>query len=68
MKSFKKFIEEDGMGGGAVGGAPANAVSSGAIAGVGYPPGSKFGEPGVYPRKKKTVVMGKVQKRKPPKI
>lgn len=48
MKSFKEFINEDGMAGGIAG--PTNAVSSGAIAGT----GGKGGEPGVNLRKKKS--------------
>lgn len=64
MKTFKEFINEDGMGGGAVASAgPTNVVGGGAIAGT----GGKGGEPGVYLKKKKTpVLMG--LRRKPPKI
>lgn len=50
MKTFKEFIAEDGMGGGA---APANSAGGGAIAGIGI---GKQGEPGVLPRKKKKSV------------
>ena len=49
MKSFKQFINEDGMGGGAIAAGPTNVVGSGAIAGS----GGKGGEPGVYLRKSK---------------
>ena len=50
MKTFKQFINEDGMGGGAIASAgPTNVVGSGAIAGS----GGKGGEPGVYLRKRK---------------
>ena len=31
MKSFKQFINEDGMGGGAIAAGPTNVVGSGAI-------------------------------------
>ena len=53
--------------GGIGGGAPTNAVGTGAIAGTGQPPGSKSGEPGVS-RKKKVAnpVMARFA-RKPPK-
>lgn len=63
MKSFKEFISEDGMGGGAIASAgPTNVVGSGAIAGS----GGKGGEPGVdLKRKKRNPVMGYVR-RKPP--
>ena len=51
MKTFKQYIEEDGMGGAVVSG-PTNTASSGQIASVGQPVNSKFGEPGVGKRKK----------------
>lgn len=62
IKSFKQFINEDGMGGGAVVSAgPSNVVGSGAIAGS----GGKGGEPGVHlPRRKNSPVMGTMNKRK----
>jgi hypothetical protein len=62
MKTFKQFINEDGMGGGAIASAgPSNVVGSGAIAGS----GGAGGEPGVHlPRKKKSPVMGTMYKRK----
>ena len=62
MKSFKEFINEDGMGAGAVAGGPTNVVGSGAIAGS----GGKGGEPGVHLKKKKAhnPVMLPVGKRK----
>ena len=49
MKSFKQFINEDGMGGGAIAAGPTNVVGGGAIAGS----GGKGGEPGVDLRKRK---------------
>jgi len=52
MKRFKQFVKEDGMGAGAVSAGPTNVTSSGAVAGMGQPPGSKSGEPGVSPKKK----------------
>jgi len=52
MKSFKQFINEDGMGAGAVAGGPTNVVGGGAIAGS----GGKGGEPGVDLRKRKKKV------------
>lgn len=60
MKSFKQFILEDGM---AVPG-PTNVVSGGGIAGT----GEKGGEPGVYMKRKRAVVVQPMQKRKPPKM
>lgn len=66
MKSFREFINEDGVGAGAVGGsAPTNTV--GGVAGTGdsrLPADQR--EPGVS-KKRNPVMMG-VQKRKPPKI
>lgn len=66
MKTFKQFIGEDGMGGGAIGGSagPTNVVGGGAIAGT----GGKGGEPGVNLKKKRNPVMMGIAKRKPPKI
>ena len=65
MKSFKAFINEDGMGAGAVASAgPTNVQSSGAIAGT----GGKGGEPGVHLKKKKTPVMMPTLSRKSPKM
>jgi hypothetical protein len=49
MKTFKEFINEDGMGGGAIAAGPTNVVGGGAIAGS----GGKGGEPGVDLRKRK---------------
>jgi len=62
MKTFKQFINEDGMGGGAIAvPGPTNVVGGGAIAGS----GGKGGEPGVHlPRKKKSPVMGPIRRRK----
>jgi len=48
MKTFKQFINEDGMGGGAIAVGPTNVVGGGAIAGS----GGKGGEPGVDLRKR----------------
>lgn len=65
MKSFKQYIQEDGMGAGAVASAgPTNVVGGGAIAGT----GGKGGEPGVHPKKKKTPIMLPMGRRKAPKI
>jgi hypothetical protein len=64
MKSFKQFMED----GGAVAAAPANVAGSGAIAGIGQPPGSKYGEPGVHPKKKKTPIIAPMGRRKLPKM
>ena len=63
MKTFKKFIDEDG----AVAGAPTNSAGSGAVAGIGQPPGSKSGEPGVNPKKKRGPILTGLLRRKPPK-
>lgn len=60
MKSFKQYINEDGMGGGAIAAGPTNVVGSGAIAGS----GGKGGEPGVHLKKKKNPVMGPIRRRK----
>lgn len=54
-------VQEDGMGGGAMGGAPANNVGGGNIAGT----GGKGGEPGVNTNKKKGPVLIQMAKRKP---
>ena len=59
MKTFKEFINEDGMAGGVV---PANNVGGGNIAGT----GGRAGEPGVSPKKKKGPVLIQMAKRKPP--
>ena len=61
MKTFKQFVNEDGMGGGAMSAAPTNIVGSGNVAGT----GGKGGEPGV-PKKKKGPVLLQMAKRKPP--
>lgn len=55
-------LKEDGVS--MVGGAPTNAVSTGQIDGLGVGP---KGEPGVKPKKKKTVVPFKMFVRNPPK-
>ena len=64
LRSFKDYMEEDGMGAVAVTG-PTNTTGSGQIAGMGQPPGSPSGEPGVT-RKRNPVMMG--IRRKPPKF
>jgi hypothetical protein len=58
------FVKEDGMGGGAAVPGPSNVVSSGGIAGT----GGKGGEPGVYPKKKRKVVIQPMGRRSPPKM
>ncbi len=60
MKTFKQFINEDGIGG-AMSAGPTNTQSSGAIAGT----GGRGGEPGVNPKKKKGPVLITMAKRKP---
>lgn len=61
MKTFKQFINEDGMGGGAIAvPGPTNVVGGGAIAGS----GGKGGEPGVHPRKKRNPIIGPIRRRK----
>ena len=66
----EEVVLEDGMGAGAVAAGPTNTSSGGAVASVGQPPGSKFGEPGVYPGKKKKSDprMFKQFRRKAPKM
>jgi hypothetical protein len=63
MKTFKK-LREDGMGGGAAVPGPSNAVSTGAIAGT----GGKGGEPGVYPKRKRRVIIQPMGRRISPKM
>ena len=65
MKTFKEYIKEDGVGGGAMGGSagPTNVVGGGAIAGT----GGKGGEPGVYLKKKKNPIILPMGRRNPPK-
>jgi hypothetical protein len=58
MKTFKQFINEDGI---AMSAGPTNVQSSGAIAGT----GGRGGEPGVNPKKKKGPVLITMAKRKP---
>ncbi len=58
MKTFKQFINEDGM---AMSAGPTNVQSSGAIAGT----GGRGGEPGVNLKKKKGPVLITMAKRKP---
>ena len=60
----KKKLGEDGI---AVPG-PTNTTGSGAVAGMGQPPGSKSGEPGVHPMRKKKVVLLPMGRRTPPKM
>ena len=57
MKTFKQFINEDGMGG-AMSAGPTNVQSSGAIAGT----GGRGGEPGVS--KKRNPVIKPMARRK----
>lgn len=64
MKSFKEFINEDGVGAGAMGAGPTNTVGSVAGSGDSRLPASQR-EPGVS--KKRNPVMGMI-KRKSPKI
>lgn len=61
----EETVNEDGVGGGAMGGSPGptNVVGGGAIAGT----GGKGGEPGVHlPRKKKSPILMSVLRRKKP--
>ena len=60
MKTFKEFVREDGMGGGAVAAGPTNVVGGGAIAGT----GGKGGEPGVS-KKRKPIVLDIFRRKKP---
>ena len=63
MKTFKEFVNEDGMGGGAIAAGPTNIVGSGAIAGS----GAKGGEPGVdLKRSTRNPIMGPTYRRKQP--
>lgn len=57
MKRFKQFLEDFSAG-------PANAVSTGAIAGT----GEKGGEPGVNLKKKKRVILQPMFMRKTPQV
>lgn len=63
MKTFSQFIKEDG---GAMGGSagPANAVSTGAIAGT----GEKGGEPGVNKKRKRSPIIKPMFTRRQPKM
>ena len=56
-------VSEDGMGAGAVAGAPTNNVGSGNIAGT----GGRAGEPGVS-KKRKSPIIAPMGHRNPPKI
>ena len=69
-KVGEEVVNEDGMGAGAVAAGPTNTSSGGAVASVGQPPGSKFGEPGVYlgKKKKSDPRMFKQFRRKAPKM
>lgn len=58
MRTFKQYMNEDGM---AAGGAPVNNVGGGSIAGT----GGKGGEPGVS--KKRNPIITKLITRQPPK-
>ena len=65
MKSFKQYVVEDGMGAGAVGGAPTNNV--GGVAGTGdsrLPANQR--EPGVG--KKRNPILQKMARRTLPKV
>ncbi len=58
VKLKEEYIEE--MAAGAVGGGsagPTMTAGSGAVAGIGQPPGSKQGEPGVNMKKRKKVLL-----------
>lgn len=75
MKTFLRYInekvelEEDGMGGGAIGSAgPTNVTGSGKVAGMGQPPGSQSGEPGVNPKKKRKIILAPTFRRNPPQM
>jgi hypothetical protein len=59
MKTFKQFNEDMAASAG-----PTNVVSGGAIAGT----GEKGGEPGVYLKKKRKVILQPIAKRRTPKI
>jgi hypothetical protein len=66
----ENVVQEDGMGAGAVASGPTNTTGGGQVAGMGEPPRSKSGEPGVYLKKKKAynpIMMG-MGSRKPPKV
>ena len=67
MKTFKQFVNEDGMGAGAVGGGstPTNTVAGVASTGDSRLPSSQR-EPGVSKKRKSPVMFG--FRRKPPKI
>lgn len=65
MKKIRDFFLEDGsvgIGGGSVG--PTNVAGSGMVAGIGQPPGSKSGEPGVNMKRKKDIVMRLLKRKK----
>lgn len=51
MKTFKEYIDEDGV--------PANAVGGGQVAGLGGP----NGEPGVNKKKKKTPILATLRRK-----
>lgn len=57
-------VKEDGMGAGAIGGAPTNNVGGGNIAGTGV---GKSGEPGVS-KKRKSPIIAPMGHRSPPKM
>ena len=59
MKTFKQ-LREDGV---AVAG-PTCSAGSGAIAGIGQPPGSHSAEPGIPPKKKGVRLLQDIIKRK----
>ena len=63
MKTFKEFIGEDGMAGGAIATGPTNVTSG--VAGT----GGSAGEPGVYLNKKKKahnpIILGMGRRKNP---
>lgn len=67
MKTFKRLREMAGGVGGGSSAGPTNVSGSGAVAGIGQPPGSKSGEPGVHlPRtRKRDPILLPLGKRKP---
>jgi hypothetical protein len=69
MKKFKEYVDEMAGAGGVAAAGPTNVTGSGAVAGMGQPPGSKSGEPGVDLRKRRkhNPIMMAMAKRKAPK-
>lgn len=58
MKTLKQIREDGAV---AVAG-PTNTSSGGAVAGIGQPPGSKSGEPGVSPKRKSPVMFKNIRR------